>query len=397
MNFRAENWIPPLLAERREQGLERRLVAMPRAGGKLELDGQTFLNFASNDYLDLCRHPRVIAGARSALEGYGAGAGASRLVSGNLPIHEELEGRLARLKGYPAALVMGSGFLANLGLIPTLVGPGDTVYIDRLAHASLIDAALLSRARIRRFRHNDADHLAGLLSRSAMGDGRRLIVSESVFSMDGDRAPLDALIGLAETHGAMVLIDEAHATGVLGPGGGGLCHADGTSCPGVNLAMGTLSKALGNYGGFVACSTAMREYLINHARALIYTTALPPAVIGGVLGALDAVAEHPGWGDELLARADHFRRRLKEADFDTGASTTQIIPVRAGGAAAAVAWSARLRERGLIVPAIRAPTVPAGAERLRFSVTLAHTREDLDRAVEAVRTTAPREAGRGGR
>jgi 7-keto-8-aminopelargonate synthetase-like enzyme len=206
--------------------------------------------------------------------------------------------------------------------------------------------------------------------------------------MDGDQAPLAALIELAERHDAMLMIDEAHATGVLGEGGAGACHASGGHCP-VNLAMGTLSKALGNYGGFVACSEDMRHYLINHSRALIYTTALPPAVVGGALGALDVIKSNPRMGVELLDRADYFRRRLVQSGFNVGSSTTQIVPVVLGGADQMVRWSARLREAGVIVPAIRPPTVPAGTERLRFSVTLAHTREDLDRTAKAVFETAP--------
>jgi 8-amino-7-oxononanoate synthase len=388
MNFRAESWIPQVLAERRAQGLGRHLVQMPRAGGKFFSDGREWLNFASNDYLNLAGHPAVLAASRKALDAYGAGAGASRLVSGNLPIHEELETRLAELKGYPSALVFGSGFLANAGIIPALVGSGDTLFADRLSHASLLDAALLSRARLHRFRHNDPGHLQVLLERHGGGAGRRLIVSESVFSMDGDRAPLEALIGLAERHNALLMIDEAHATGVLGEEGAGACHAVGGHCP-VNLAMGTLSKALGNYGGFVACSPSMRDYLINHSRALIYTTALPPAVVGGALGALDVLRENPRMGSELLERADYFRQRLIQAGFRVGDSTTQIIPVILGGAERMVQWSARLREVGVMVPAIRAPTVPVGTERLRFSITLAHTRADLERAVQALCDTSP--------
>lgn len=388
MNFRAENWIPQVLAERRSQGLDRHLVTMPRAGGKVFFDRREWLNFASNDYLDLAGHPVVQAASHKGLDDYGAGTGSSRLVAGNLPIHDELERRLADLKGYPSTLVFGSGFLANIGIISALVGPGDIIFADRLSHASLLDAALLSRARLHRFRHNDPEHLQIQMEHHGSGAGRRLIVSESVFSMDGDQAPLDALIELAERHDAMLMIDEAHATGVLGEGGAGACHTSGGYCP-VNLAMGTLSKALGNYGGFVTCSEAMRHYLINHSRALIYTTALPPAVVGGALGALDVIKSNPRMGVELLDRADYFRRRLVQSGFNVGSSTTQIVPVVLGGADRMVRWSARLREAGVIVPAIRPPTVPAGTERLRFSVTLAHTREDLDRTAKAVFETAP--------
>jgi 8-amino-7-oxononanoate synthase len=367
-----ETWIDGELAARRRQHLLRE--ARVQAGGAL--------NFSSNDYLHLAHHPDVIAAAERALREVGAGAGASRLVSGTLALHAELEARLATLKGYPAGLVFGSGYLTNLGVLPALVGRGDAIFADRLAHASLLDAALLSRAALHRFRHNDAGHLEELL-KSHAGAGRKLVVTESVFSMDGDVAPLPDIAAIAERHGALLLVDEAHATGVFGPGGSGLIRAHKLESA-VHVSMGTLSKALGGYGGFVACSEKVRTLLVNRARAFIFTTAPPPAVLGAALGALDVLEKNPGMGAELLRRAALFRQQLQTAGLDTLQSASQIMPVFVGDNARALALADRLREQGLLVVAIRPPTVPEGTARLRLSVTLAHSEADLARAAKII-------------
>ncbi|TAN36262.1 MAG: 8-amino-7-oxononanoate synthase [Verrucomicrobia bacterium] len=356
----------------REAHLFRRAIALDRA----------LLNFSSNDYLNLAHHPEVIAAAERALRECGASAGASRLVSGTLALHEELEARLAKLKGYPAGLVFGSGYLTNLGVLPALVGRGDAIFADRLAHASLMDATMLSRAELHRFRHNDAGHLEELLKKHA-GAGRKLVVTESVFSMDGDLAPLPDIATVAERHGALLLVDEAHATGVFGPGGSGLIREHKLESA-VNISMGTLSKALGGYGGFVACSEKLRALLINRARAFIFTTAPPPPVLGAALGALDVLEKNTGLGAELLRRAALFRQQLQAAGLDTMQSASQIIPVFVGDNARALALAGRLREQGLLVVAIRPPTVPEGTARLRLSVTLAHSEADLVRSAKIV-------------
>jgi 8-amino-7-oxononanoate synthase len=376
-----EHWAEEELESIRQQGLERRLQACGNLGGKISVDGREYLNFSSNDYLALSRHPRVREAAASALSKYGAGSGASRLVTGTLPIHEELEARLAELKGYPACLVFGSGYLANCGAIPSVVGRNDEVFADRLVHASVLDAIALSRARLRRFRHNDAAHLDELLQQPA--SGRRLVVTESVFSMDGDIAPLQDLDRVASQHGAMLMADEAHATGVFGPGGSGLVREAGLE-KSVTLSMATLSKALGGYGGVVACSAVLRDLMVNRARSFIYTTALPPSVVGAALGALDVLRDELGLGEELLRRAARFREALASAGLDTHRSESQIIPVVVGGNEETLRLAARLREQGLIAVAIRPPTVPTGTARLRLSVTLAHTDEDLARAAEVI-------------
>lgn len=377
----SEAWMQAELDALEGQHLRRGLVVQPQAGGAFEVQGRRTLNFSSNDYLDLSRRPAVVERVRRALAEYGCGAGSSRLVSGSLPLHAELEEALAAHKGYPASLVFGCGFLTNVGVIPALVGRNDTVLADKLVHASLIDSIVLSRAKLVRFRHNDSEHLAAQLAKDNGEQGRRLIVTESVFSMDGDIAPLAEIATLAETHDALLMVDEAHASGVFGPHGAGLVRESGLEDR-VNISMGTFSKALGNYGGFVACSKTMRDWLVNRARSFVYTTALPPAVIGGCLGALEVLDNEPELGEELQRRSDFFRNLLRERGFDTGRSASQIIPVMVGDSARALELAGRLKEHGIIAVAIRPPTVPQGTARLRLSVTLAHTREDLAETVD---------------
>jgi 8-amino-7-oxononanoate synthase len=377
-----EAWISEELEARREAGLDRQLVFRRSTGARLDAEGRPVLNFSSNDYLGLARHRQVLERAARTMERFGAGATASRLVVGSLDCHAELESRLAAFKGYPAALVFGSGYAANVGLVGSVAGHGDHVFLDRLAHASLVDAAILSRARVHRFHHNDVSHLERLLAR-APATGRRLIVTESVFSMDGDLAPLADLARAAEHAGAMMLVDEAHATGVFGPGGAGLVRQSGGKAA-CNLAMGTLSKALGGYGGFVACTDEMAAWLTNGARSFIYSTALPPASVGAALGALDVLEQSPGMGAVLLERAVRLRGRLHEAGIDTGASASQIVPVMVGDNERAVDLHRRLLAEGVLAVPIRPPTVPPGTARLRLSVTIEHTDDDLDLAAEAI-------------
>lgn len=378
-----EEWIQSVLAEARRRGEERSVSICPFSGGKWSQDGRTVLNFAGNDYLDLANHPRVRDRARDAVEQYGAGATASRLLAGTLPIHDELERRLAHEKGYPAAVLFGAGYLANVGTIPAIVGRGDHIFADRLVHASMIDACRLSGARLVRFAHNDAGALEARL-RAAPPRGRRLILTESVFSMDGDLAPLNDIAVLAEKYEALLMVDEAHATGVWGPCGAGRIRELGLEHQ-VQLSMGTLSKALGGYGGFVACSDALRALLIQSARSFIYSTAPPPAAVGAALGALDILAAEPDRGARLLERAAFFRQQLQAAGLSVlPKAAGQILPVWIGDNQKAVTASRKLREQGIWVAAIRPPTVPAGSARLRLSVTLAHTREDLMAAAEQI-------------
>jgi 8-amino-7-oxononanoate synthase len=375
-----EEWITTELRQLQAEGLERRLSEMPEAGGKIRVDGRVLLNFSSNDYLGLARNPAVMAEAESTMRRWGTGSGASRLVTGTLPCHTELERRLAASKGYPAALLFGSGYLANLGVIPALVGRNDWFVVDRLAHAGIMDAAILSRAALHRFQHNSADQLKDILAKKP-AQARCLVVTESVFSMDGDVAPLREIAEVVRDHGAMLMVDEAHATGIFGPAGAGLVREWNLEKD-VAISMGTLSKALGSYGGFAACSEAMRQLLVNRARSFIFSTSLPPSVIGAGLGALKYLEAHPSLGQSLLERAARFRERLRSAGFRTGDSASQIIPVIVGDNHPTLRLSRRLKERGIMAVAIRPPTVPKGAARLRISVALDHSPDDLDRAAE---------------
>ena len=382
------DWIRNQLADAQANGLERQARVYPAAGGKIQIDGREVLNFSSNDYLDLVRHPHVMDRSRQALDQYGIGSTASRLVTGTLPIHEELEARIAGEKGYPAALVFGSGYMANAGAIPVLAGRGDIIFADKLCHASMIDACVLSGAKLIRFAHNDASALENRLEKFEVSGARRLIITESVFSMDGDIAPLREIAALAEQHDAMLMVDEAHASGTFGPHGAGLIREYGLE-QSVTVSMGTMSKAFAGYGGFIACSQELRQLLIQSARAFIYTTAPPPAVIGAALGVLDVLEASPNLGRTLQANADYFRGLLRDAGLDTLHSRSQIIPVIIGDNKKAVAVSQALREQGILAAAIRPPTVPSGSARLRLSVTLAHLVEDLERTgrliIEAVR------------
>ncbi len=372
-----------------DNSAHRHITQYPSPGGKIIIDGVSHLNFASNDYLDLSRHADVVAAAHEAIDQYGTGAGSSRLVSGSLPIHTQLENRLAEFKGYDAALLFGSGYMTNLGVVTALVGRSDHIFLDRLVHASIVDAAILSRATLHRFRHNDPDHLAALLEK-APSQGRRLVVTESVFSMNGDIAPLAQLTAAVRGHDAIFMVDVAHATGVFGPNGSGIVRELSLE-QSVDLSMGTLSKALGAYGGFVACSHALRDLFINRSRALIYTTAPAPAAAAAALAAVNlldpasCLDTHPATANNsLLSRASTFREQLREGGIDVGASQSQIIPIIVGDNQSALELSNELREHHIIAPAIRPPTVPEGSSRLRLSVTLAHTPEELSCAAKTI-------------
>lgn len=368
------------------QALRRRLLRVEEVlpGGRVRLEGRVLLNLSSNDYLGLAQDPRVIAGAQEAAARWGAGAGASRLVAGHFQLHEEVEAKLAEFKGTEAAVIFSTGYMANLGTISALVGPGDLVFCDRLNHASIYDGIRLSGATLVRFPHRDLNRLEELLKKG--GPGRKLIVTDTVFSVDGDLAPLRELVDLKERYGAALMVDEAHATGVLGPKGAGLAEALGLSRR-VEVQMGTFSKALGALGGYVAGDRRLIEYLHNRARAFIYSTALPPPVLGAVAAALEVVVQEPARRAYLLGQAEEFRHSLQNAGLDTLGSDTQIVPVLVGDNARTLDFAARLRARGLLAVALRPPTVPPGRARVRFSLTAAHSREDLKAAREAILLT----------
>lgn len=370
------------LAALDQDGLRRRLSVMETTRPVFtSATGQRILNFSSNDYLDLTREPMVVDRAAAALREFGTGAGASRLLSGTTPLHEELEQRLARAKGKEACLVFGSGYLTNLGILGSFTDKQSVLIADKLIHACVLDGARFAGCKVQRFRHNDVDHLDSLLRRQ---DGANVLVAvESVYSMNGDCAPLESLMPLAKAHGARILVDEAHAVGVQGPHGSGRLRGLGLEDH-ADFSMGTLSKALAGYGGYVACDAPEREWLVNRARSLTYTTALPPASVGSALGALDWLEQHPDAGTKLLEKARMFRQRLSEGGADCGDSDTQIVAVQLGDPHRAVALSERLREEGVWVYPIRPPTVQPGKSCIRFSLSRAHTEEDVERAAKAV-------------
>jgi 8-amino-7-oxononanoate synthase len=363
------------LEELRESGLHRRLRLIGGAQGpRVLLDGRSVLLLCSNNYLGLADHPRVREAAAEAALLWGAGAGASRLISGNMEPHRLLEERLAAFKGYEAALLFGSGYLANIGAISALTGRGEVVFSDELNHASIVDGCRLSRAETFVYRHGDTEHLAWGL-REARGRGS-LIVTDGVFSMDGDVAPLGELVVLARRHGCRLMVDEAHATGAIGPGGRGSVAAAGLRGE-VDLVVGTLGKALGSYGAYVCTSTELTEYLLNTARSFIFSTAPPPPVLAAALAALEILEAEPGRPQRLRSNAATLREALAAERLPVGGSKTQIVPLEVGEAARTMELCERLLERGVFAQGIRPPTVPAGSSRLRFSVMATHQPDEL--------------------
>ncbi|BDG10471.1 8-amino-7-oxononanoate synthase [Anaeromyxobacter paludicola] len=372
----ALDWIPGALEKLEAQGLRRGLEPLGSPQGPVvRLGGAALVNLCSNDYLGLAAHPRVRAAAAARSEAEGAGAGASRLVCGDLPVHRELEERLARLKGKEAALLFSSGYHANLGVPAALTGKDDAIFSDVLNHASIVDGCRLSFARTVRYRHKDLQELDDLLAASRAR--RKLVVTDAVFSMDGDAAPLAELTALCERHGAMLYVDEAHATGILGARGGGLCEALGLSGR-VDVVMGTLGKALGSFGAVVAGSHDLREWLVSRARTFVFTTALPPGACAAALAALDLLAAEPERRERLGALTARMKAGLERLGFPMGEVVAPIFPVILGDERLALEASRRLRERGFLVRAIRPPTVPAGTSRLRVTLSADHAPEQVD-------------------
>jgi len=365
------------------QGLRRGLRMIESAHGpRVRHCGAQLLMFSSNDYLGLANHPQVRRAAIDAVERYGVGAGASRLIAGSMEPHHALEHRIAELKGGQAALVFGSGYLANLGAITALTGPADAVFSDELNHASLIDGCRLSRAQVHIYRHRDCEHLAAMLARAG-AFRRRLIVTDSVFSMDGDFAPLGAIVALARRFDAGVMIDEAHALGVVGPDGRGLA-AELDLEHEIEVQVGTLSKALGSYGAYVAGSRTLIELLVNRARSFIYSTGLAPAMAAAAQAAIRVMVAEPERRERLWRNASYLRAKLSAAGFTIGATQSPITPVMAGEAETAVALARRLLDRGVYAIAIRPPTVPPHTARLRLTPTSEHSHADLDFAAAAL-------------
>jgi 8-amino-7-oxononanoate synthase len=351
------------------------------------IEGRVALCLCSNNYLGLANHPAVIEAACAAARDYGVGAGASRLISGSMRAHHQLEERLAAFKGAEACLLFTSGYHANLGVISSLVGPGDAVFSDALNHASLIDGCRLSRAAVCVYPHGDVEALAARLR--TVPARRRLIVTDSVFSMDGDVAPLQAICDLAQQYEAMVMVDEAHATGVLGPHGAGLVEALGVG-PRVTVQMSTLGKALGGFGAFVAGSRALIDFLVNRARTFIFTTALPPSVVAAAAAALTIVEREPERRVRLRRNAARLRHGLAALGYDVaGADDAHIVPIVIGDAPTTMALSGALLEQGVFAQGIRPPTVPEGTARIRATVMATHRDVDIDAAVAAFAALRP--------
>ena len=367
----------------REKNLFRELrVVEGENAERVVIQGQKLVNLSSNNYLGLASHPRLREAAKEAIDKYGTSATASRLIVGSMELHRRLEEKLAAFEGREGALLFSTGYMANVGAIAAIVGRGDIVFSDRLNHASIVDGILLSQAEWKRYPHRDIEALRKLLEKY-QGYCRKLIITDSVFSMDGDIAPLPELVNLAREYKCLLMVDEAHATGVLGERGRGAVehfHLEGK----IDIQMGTLSKALGGLGGFIAGSRELVDYLINKSRAFIYTTAPPPPVVAAGLAALRLIDEEPELRERLGENVRFFRESLQNLGFHTGDSQTQIVPILIGDNQLTMTFSQRLFQEGVYVPGIRPPTVPRGEGRLRVSLMATHTRSDLEKALGAL-------------
>jgi len=379
------------LEQIRERGLYRSThMISGKQGPRVEMNGRDVLMLCSNNYLGLADSPALIQASVAATQRYGTSSGASRLVSGTMALHELLEAEVAAFKQSETALIFNSGYAANTGIIAALVGRGDVIFSDRLNHASIIDGALLSSARLIRYPHNDISALETLLHKHR-GAGRALIVTDAVFSMDGDTALLRELVDLKKDYNALLMVDDAHGSGVLGEDGSGTAGLLGVAGD-VDILMGTFGKALGSFGAYAALSAELRALLVNRARSFIFSTALPPAVLGASLAALKIVRSPAGkvLRENLKNNAELFRALLSEAGFQLPEGTTQIIPVLTGQAEVTMRFSGMLLEEGVFAQGIRPPTVPAGACRLRCTVMASHTRRDLEWAAGRITSVGRR-------
>ncbi len=350
----------------------------------IQVHGKSYLSFCSNNYLGLTNHPRIKEAAIEAIQRYGWGAGASRLVSGNMTPHEELEKKIAEFKGTEAALLFPTGYMANLGALCALTGKGDVVIGDKLNHASIIDGCRQSGATFRIYPHNDVGHLETLLKRHA-SFRRRLIVTDSVFSMDGDTAPLPEIVEVARRYDALIMVDDAHAMGVFGQQGKGMiehCNLHGK----IDIIMGSMSKALGSIGGFIAGDRGLIDFLKNKARSFIFTTALPPAACAASLAALELIRENPSLREKLWDNTTYLKSRLSQYK-NAPVVQSPIVPLVIGPAEETLRVSEKLYQNNILIPAIRPPTVPAGTSRLRISLMATHTVNDIDRLMEALEKT----------
>ena len=384
-------WISDLesaLESRQQDNLYRQRLTLDTAQGPLvQLQGREYLNFSSNDYLGLANHPDVISAFQSAAQQYGVGAGASHLVVGHQQVHEELECALASFVGRERALLFSSGYMANLGVFKALLGKDDVIIQDKLNHASLIDGGISSGGQFLRYRHNDLDHLEQLLNKPAIADQkiRKILAVDGVFSMDGDIAPLDSLADICDSHNIALMVDDAHGFGVVGERGAGCSEHFSLDQQRLPIVMGTLGKAFGVAGAFVAGSHEMIETLIQYSRTYIYTTALPPACAAAALQSLNIIKTQPQQGEHLQALIGYFRAAANDLNFDVLPSSTAIQPLIVGDSKKALALSQALMDAGILVSAIRPPTVPAGTARLRITLTAAHSFAHIDQLINVLR------------
>jgi 8-amino-7-oxononanoate synthase len=368
----------------RERGTYRRMRILDGAQApRMQVDGKDVWLFAGSNYLDLAQHPEVVEASVRAARDYGCAAGGSRLITGNLSLHEALESELADFFGTESALAFNTGYMANVGVIPALTDEGDVVVSDALNHASIVDGCRLSRAAVRVFEHGNPDALDQVLREAAPRHRRVLVALDGVYSMDGDMAPLDAMVPVAKRHGAMVLVDDAHGTGTLGPNGRGTQELLGVADE-IDVLMGTLGKSLGSFGALIAGSSSLRDLLINTARSFIFSCALAPPQVEASRAALRLVAREPWRREQLQANAAHLRRRLADRGIDTDPSSTHIVPVLIGDNARTMAVCERLLERGFYAQGIRHPSVPRGTARLRITPMATHPIAAVDALAEAV-------------
>lgn len=371
------------LQQRKQANLFRatQVVQSPQ-GPHLRVDGQEYLAFCSNDYLGLANHPKIIEAFKLAADQFGVGSGAAHLVNGHSQLHEELEHELAKWTGRESALLFSTGYMANMGVIASLLGKEDAVFEDKWNHASLLDGGLLSGARFQRYLHKDLENLESKLKKSEAR--RKLVVTDGVFSMDGDKADLLKLATIANQNDAWVMVDDAHGMAAIGETGAGLCEEQGISQDQVQILMGTLGKGFGTAGAFVAGSKELIEYLTNFARPYIYTTAMPPAISAATLASLNIIKSEPERRDHLNQLIQYFRKEAKAIHLNLMDSDTAIQPILIGEADVALAMSEYLKQQGLLVTAIRPPTVPSGTARLRVTLSAEHTVDDIDRLIEAL-------------
>ena len=389
-NGRRYAFIDTHLEERRRRNRLRALQPLEHLpDAEVRINGNKLINFCSNDYLGLSQHPLLKARAVEFTERYGVGSTASRLICGTVECFQRIEQKLAALKGSEAALILNSGYQANVSILPALADRQTLILSDVLNHNSIIQGALLSRCYVERFRHNDVQHVRELLHKHySSGYSRTIIITESIFSVDGDKSDIATLSELAEEYEALLVVDEAHATGVVGERGMGL-----TCGKKVDLTIGTFGKACGSFGAYVTCSERLCEYLINRCSGFIYTTALPPAVLGAIDAALDLIPQMDGEREQLHANSEFVRSSLHELGYNTGDSTSQIIPIIMGEETEALKMSNHLEEKGILALAIRPPTVPLGQSRIRLSLSALHTKQHIERLLDVFAAHGSAHAG----